>query len=61
MAAKPATQVEAASAIVVAEDETDPGYASRGGHKLAGALDAFDARPGGGPGVAGRVCLDAGA
>jgi 23S rRNA (cytidine1920-2'-O)/16S rRNA (cytidine1409-2'-O)-methyltransferase len=60
-AAKPATQVESADPIVVTEDDDDPGYASRGGHKLAGALDAFDARPGGGPVVAGRVCLDAGA
>ena len=33
-----------------------PGYASRGGHKLAGALDAFPALV-----VAGRRCLDAGA
>lgn len=60
-ASKPATQVEAASAIVVTEDDDDPNYASRGAHKLAGALDAFDARPRGGPVVAGRVCLDAGA
>ncbi|HUR76004.1 MAG TPA: TlyA family RNA methyltransferase [Sporichthya sp.] len=60
-AGKPSTQVEAAAAIVVAEDSSDPNYASRGGHKLAGALDAFDARPDGGPVVAGRICLDAGA
>ncbi|MBA3744878.1 TlyA family RNA methyltransferase [Sporichthya sp.] len=58
---KPATQVETADPIVVVEDDDDPGYASRGGHKLAGALDAFEARPDGGPVVAGRVCLDAGA
>ncbi len=61
VAAKPATQVEAASAIVVTEDDADPGYASRGGHKLAGALDALDAARGGGPQVEGRYCLDAGA
>ncbi|WP_344606608.1 TlyA family RNA methyltransferase [Sporichthya brevicatena] len=60
-ATKPATQVESADPIVVAEDDSDPNYASRGGHKLAGALDAFDARPGGGPRVEGRHCLDAGA
>ncbi len=35
-----------------------PDYVSRGGHKLAGALDAFAA---GGLEVAGRRCLDAGA
>lgn len=61
VAGKPATQVDLASAIVVAEDDDDPNYASRGGHKLAGALDAFDAAPGGGPTVEGRQCLDAGA
>jgi 23S rRNA (cytidine1920-2'-O)/16S rRNA (cytidine1409-2'-O)-methyltransferase len=61
VARKPATQIESAEPIVVVEDESDPRYASRGGHKLAGALDEFDARPGGGPAVAGRYCLDAGA
>ena len=62
---KPATQVETADPIVVVEDPrgpgADPGYASRGGHKLAGALDSFAERPDGGPLVAGRICLDAGA
>lgn len=57
-ATKSATQVDPAVAIVVASDARDPGYASRGGHKLAGALDAF--RPHG-LDVAGRRCLDAGA
>ena len=41
-ASKPATQVDPAAAIVVRpapEGEAD--YVSRGGHKLAGALDAF--------------------
>ncbi len=61
VAGKPATQVETADAIVVTADDDDPNYASRGGHKLAGALDAFDGRPGGGPTVSGRICLDAGA
>ncbi|MGQ0630499.1 MAG: TlyA family RNA methyltransferase [Sporichthyaceae bacterium] len=60
-ATKSATQVELADPVLVTEDSGDPGYASRGGHKLAGALDAFDARPDGGPVVAGRLCLDAGA
>jgi 23S rRNA (cytidine1920-2'-O)/16S rRNA (cytidine1409-2'-O)-methyltransferase len=57
-ALKPSTQVEAAAAIVVAGDRDDPGYASRGGFKLAGALDAFAAA---GLQVAGRRALDAGA
>ncbi len=57
-AAKPATAVAPAASLLVADQEPGPTYASRGGHKLAGALDAF------GPGglvVAGRRCLDAGA
>ena len=57
-ALKPSTQVEAGAAIVVAGDRDDPGYASRGGFKLAGALDAFAAA---GLQVAGRRALDAGA
>lgn len=57
-ATKPATGVGTDSAIVVRDDADDPGYASRGGHKLAGALDVFTA---GGLVVAGRVALDAGA
>lgn len=57
-ASKCATQVDPAAAIVVATDDSDPGYASRGGHKLAGALDAFAPH---GLDVAGRGCLDAGA
>ncbi|MEU3946821.1 TlyA family RNA methyltransferase [Streptomyces sp. NPDC029526] len=58
VATKSATQVETGAAIVVAEDAEDPGYVSRGGHKLAGALAAF------GPAglvVEGRRALDAGA
>jgi 23S rRNA (cytidine1920-2'-O)/16S rRNA (cytidine1409-2'-O)-methyltransferase len=57
-AAKPATQVETGAAIVVARDESDPEYVSRGGHKLAGALAVFGPQ---GLAVAGRRCLDAGA
>jgi 23S rRNA (cytidine1920-2'-O)/16S rRNA (cytidine1409-2'-O)-methyltransferase len=55
-AIKPATQVEAGAVITVAETGGGQEYASRGGHKLAGALEAF-------PGLAvrGRRCLDAGA
>lgn len=55
VATKPATAVELDTALVVRADD-DPNYASRGAHKLVGALEAF-------PGVvvAGRRCLDAGA
>jgi len=60
-ATKAATQVETAAAIVVAAaPEGGPEYASRGGHKLAGALAAFGRGPDG-LRVEGRRCLDAGA
>jgi len=55
-AAKPAAQVGQDAAIVVHETDDSPAYASRGGHKLAGALAAFT-----GLRVWGRRCLDAGA
>jgi 23S rRNA (cytidine1920-2'-O)/16S rRNA (cytidine1409-2'-O)-methyltransferase len=58
VAGKPATGVTTDVAIVVIEDPDDPGYASRGGHKLAGALAAFGPL---GLAVEGRRCLDAGA
>ncbi|MDN5893075.1 MAG: TlyA family RNA methyltransferase [Nocardioides sp.] len=57
-AAKPATGVTTDVAIVVVEDSDRPDYASRGGHKLAGALEIFTPL---GLEVAGRRCLDAGA
>ncbi|MBG0823974.1 TlyA family RNA methyltransferase [Planomonospora sp. ID91781] len=57
-AAKPATQVDTASAIVVTEAEEGPDYVSRGAHKLVGALAAFGPE---GLSVRGRRCLDAGA
>ena len=57
-ARKPATGVTTDVAIVVREDAGRPDYVSRGGHKLAGALDAFATV---GLGVEGRRCLDAGA
>jgi 23S rRNA (cytidine1920-2'-O)/16S rRNA (cytidine1409-2'-O)-methyltransferase len=57
-ATKAATQVETGAAVVVAQDDGDPQYVSRGGHKLAGALAVFVPR---GLVVAGRRCLDAGA
>jgi 23S rRNA (cytidine1920-2'-O)/16S rRNA (cytidine1409-2'-O)-methyltransferase len=49
---KPGDLVDAAIPLDVAEP--DP-YVSRGGHKLASALDAFGVDP------TGRICLDAGA
>jgi 23S rRNA (cytidine1920-2'-O)/16S rRNA (cytidine1409-2'-O)-methyltransferase len=55
---KPATGVSTDVALVVREDPHRPDYVSRGGHKLAGALDAFAAA---GLTVQGRRCLDAGA
>ncbi|WP_299537505.1 TlyA family RNA methyltransferase [uncultured Streptomyces sp.] len=57
-ATKPATQVETSAPVVVAADEDDPDYVSRGGHKLAGALAAFGPL---GLAVEGRRALDAGA
>lgn len=58
-ATKAATQVETAAAIRVVEpvdpQTTRPDYVSRGGHKLAGALDDFGLE------VTGRHALDAGA
>ncbi len=58
VATKPATGVTTDLAIVVADDPDRPDYVSRGGHKLAGALDAFEPA---GLEVGGRRCLDAGA
>ena len=55
-AAKAATQVGRDSAITIAETGLGRDYASRGGHKLEGALAAFADLA-----VAGRRCLDAGA
>ena len=73
-AAKAATQVSRDAPISIA-DTGEPGYVSRGGRKLAGALAVFGSAGGLGgdqgfvpPGasragltVAGRACLDAGA
>ena len=58
VATKPATGVTTDVAIVVREDPTSDDYVSRGGHKLAGALDVFAAH---GVSVEGKRCLDAGA
>jgi len=57
-ATKPATGVTTDVAIVVTEDPDRPDFVSRGGHKLAGALAAFEPL---GLSVEGRRCLDAGA
>ena len=54
VASKPATAVDAATPVIVTE-RLGPSYVSRGGHKLAGALDAFGYDP------AGKRALDAGA
>ena len=57
VAGKPATGVGSDAPIVVDTSEhEDPGYASRGAHKLIGALKAFPAVQ-----VKGRRALDAGA
>ncbi|TWH19839.1 TlyA family RNA methyltransferase [Prauserella rugosa] len=57
VASKPATGVEPDAAIVVRTDD-DPGWASRGAHKLLGALAAFTPH---GLTVTDKRCLDAGA
>jgi 23S rRNA (cytidine1920-2'-O)/16S rRNA (cytidine1409-2'-O)-methyltransferase len=57
-ATKGATGVTTDVAIVVTDDPQRPDYVSRGGHKLAGALAAFEPA---GLTVRGRRCLDAGA
>jgi 23S rRNA (cytidine1920-2'-O)/16S rRNA (cytidine1409-2'-O)-methyltransferase len=56
VASKPASGVAGDASVRVRPDDNDPGYVSRGGHKLAGALRAFPDIA-----VAGRRCLDAGA
>lgn len=53
-ASKPASQVDAETSITIQGERND--FVSRGGHKLAGALDAFPQII-----VAGRRALDAGA
>ena len=58
VATKAATGVTTDVALVVLEDPDRPDYVSRGGHKLAGALAAFEPL---GLSVVGRRCLDAGA
>lgn len=55
VASKPATAIDPGAALLVRDADDDPRWASRGAHKLIGALDTF-AIP-----VVGRRCLDAGA
>lgn len=55
VAGKPATAVETDAAVVVRELVDEPDWASRGAHKLVGALEKFPVV------VDGRRCLDAGA
>ncbi|GEE03181.1 TlyA family rRNA (cytidine-2'-O)-methyltransferase [Gordonia spumicola] len=57
VASKPATNVAKDTPVLVTEVDTDD-WASRGAHKLLGALDAFEPQ---GVTVAGKRCLDAGA
>ena len=54
VATKPSTGVDPGASVVVETGDTEE-YVSRGGHKLAGALDAFGYDP------AGKRALDAGA
>lgn len=48
--------VDDAAPVLLIDDADDPGYASRGAWKLAGALERL-----GGPSIEGRACLDVGA
>lgn len=56
LATKPATAVDPGAPLLVKQDVTDENWASRGAHKLIGALAAFPDVT-----VEGRRCLDAGA
>lgn len=58
VAHKSATAIEIDAPVLVAEDVDDPGWSSRGAHKLLGALEAFEPD---GLTVQGKRCLDAGA
>jgi len=58
VAVKPATAVETGAPLLVREEPDEVQWASRGAHKLLGALEAFEPQ---GLAVSGRRCLDAGA
>ncbi len=57
-ATQPATAIDADRPLLVQAKENEPEWVSRGARKLLGALGDLIT---GGPGVAGRRCLDAGA
>ncbi|MEE2062267.1 TlyA family RNA methyltransferase [Rhodococcus artemisiae] len=58
VATKPATAVEANTPLIVNDVADEVSWASRGAHKLIGALEAFTSS---GLLISGRRCLDAGA
>jgi 23S rRNA (cytidine1920-2'-O)/16S rRNA (cytidine1409-2'-O)-methyltransferase len=58
VASKAATAVELDTPVLVTDEDDDAGWASRGAHKLLGALAVFAPM---GLRIAGRRCLDAGA
>ncbi|MBX5334267.1 TlyA family RNA methyltransferase [Rhodococcus fascians] len=58
VASKPATAVEPGTPLLVAEEDNEISWASRGAHKLLGALTAFEPL---GLTVENARCLDAGA
>ena len=58
LATKPATGVDTGTPLLIVDTKEQPDWVSRGAYKLHGALDRLI---GGGPAVAGRRCLDAGA
>ncbi|WP_068280695.1 TlyA family RNA methyltransferase, partial [Aldersonia kunmingensis] len=58
VASKPATAVEPGTPLLVREEPDEVSWASRGAHKLLGALEAFEPE---GLAVSDRRCLDAGA
>ncbi|MFI8975825.1 TlyA family RNA methyltransferase [Nocardia asteroides] len=58
VAVKPATAVEAGTPLIVREEPDEVSWASRGAHKLLGALEAFEPQ---GLSIDGKRCLDAGA
>ncbi|WP_068025116.1 TlyA family RNA methyltransferase [Nocardia mexicana] len=58
VASKPATAVELGTPLLVRDEPDEVQWASRGAHKLLGALEAFEPH---GVTVAGKRCLDAGA
>ncbi len=60
VARKPSQAVADDATVAVDAGSDEPGFVSRGAHKLAGALDALEAL-GTAPRVAGALCLDAGA